>query len=46
MEPFVSGLSHILCTEVANALADIVVAIFNVDGIQELTYTTGVWKVL
>lgn len=39
MEPFVLGLSHVPCMEVANALANIVVAVFNVVGIWELTCT-------
>lgn len=39
MEPCVSGLNHVPCTKVANALANIVVAVFNVDGIWELTFT-------
>jgi len=29
MEPCVSGLNHVPCTEVANALANSVVAVFN-----------------
>lgn len=37
MEPCVSGLNHVPCTEVANDLANIVLAVFNVGGIWELT---------
>jgi len=39
MEPYVSGLRHVPCTEITNSVTNIVVAIFNVGGIWELTCT-------
>jgi hypothetical protein len=39
MQPCFSEVSHVVCTEVSNALANIVVAIFNVGVIWELACT-------
>lgn len=36
-EPYVSVLRHVPCTKIANCVTNIVVAIFNVGGIGELT---------